>query len=198
MEMILSFLESYGLIACFIIITLEYACFPISSEIVLPLAGIVCQRAMVPFFNVWIFSCIGGIIGSLFCYFIGSFGGRKCIIKIKNKFPNTRKGIDKSIERFNKSSILSCMIGRVIPICRTYISFVAGMYKCKLVHFIISSLVGISVWNLLLIGIGYYSYEKIESYQCYYKQYEVLIVLLILVIFFILILYKELKKKIEY
>ena len=39
MDWIESFLQNYGIWAMFVLIMLEYACFPVSSEIILPLAG---------------------------------------------------------------------------------------------------------------------------------------------------------------
>ena len=39
MGFISELIYEYGLIAMFLIIMLEYACFPVSSEIVLPLSG---------------------------------------------------------------------------------------------------------------------------------------------------------------
>ena len=41
MNTISELINEYGLVAMFIIIMLEYACFPVSSEIVLPLSGAV-------------------------------------------------------------------------------------------------------------------------------------------------------------
>lgn len=40
MDWIESFLQNYGIWAMFVLIMLEYACFPVSSEIILPLAGV--------------------------------------------------------------------------------------------------------------------------------------------------------------
>lgn len=39
MSYITNFIYEHGLLAMFIIIMLEYACFPVSSEIVLPFSG---------------------------------------------------------------------------------------------------------------------------------------------------------------
>ncbi|MDF2845183.1 MAG: hypothetical protein K0R00_3609, partial [Herbinix sp.] len=41
MNTLTNLISDYGLIAMFIIIMLEYACFPVSSEIVLPFCGAV-------------------------------------------------------------------------------------------------------------------------------------------------------------
>ena len=40
----IALLSQYGLWAIFLIIMLEYACFPISSELVLPVSGLVAFR----------------------------------------------------------------------------------------------------------------------------------------------------------
>ena len=41
MNFIIDLIREYGMTAMFIIILLEYACFPVSSELVLPLSGAV-------------------------------------------------------------------------------------------------------------------------------------------------------------
>lgn len=40
MDWIESLIQNYGVAAMFVLIMLEYACFPVSSEIILPLAGV--------------------------------------------------------------------------------------------------------------------------------------------------------------
>ncbi|OJT73388.1 DedA family protein, partial [Clostridioides difficile] len=39
MSVINSFILQYGLISVFVLIMIEYACFPLPSEVVLPLCG---------------------------------------------------------------------------------------------------------------------------------------------------------------
>ena len=195
MEVILTFLEKYGVLACFIIITLEYACFPISSEIVLPLAGFISKRNFVPFYYIYLVSSIGGLLGSSICYLIGYMGGRAVINKIINRFPKTRQGFEKSISRFQGRAFSACMFMRLIPLCRTYISFVAGVYRYRFINFVFSSSLGIFIWNLLFVGLGYYSYDRIDELKGYYQAYEVYIVLVILLILFIINLKKGFKEK---
>ena len=48
MDWIESFLQNYGIWAMFVLIMLEYACFPVSSEIILPLAGGMAAELGVP------------------------------------------------------------------------------------------------------------------------------------------------------
>ena len=50
MDTLLNFLSRYGLAAMFLIILLEYAYFPVSSEIVLPFSGAVASVQSIPFY----------------------------------------------------------------------------------------------------------------------------------------------------
>ena len=64
----ITFLSQYGLLAIFIIITLEYACFPISSEVVLPVSGLIAAQLHHKITVVILISVVAGIIGSSVCY----------------------------------------------------------------------------------------------------------------------------------
>ena len=102
MELFTNLIFKYGLIAIFLVITIEYACFPISSEIVLPFSGAVASISQVSFFAVIVVSVVGGLIGTSFCYWVGRFGGKAVIKKITNKYPKSQKGINSSVNRFNQ------------------------------------------------------------------------------------------------
>lgn len=178
----------YGLFAMFVIILIEYACFPISSEIVLPFSGAVASLQHIPFLKILPLSVLAGIIGTTFCYLVGRFGGGTILDKIKLRFPKTQKGIDASYEKFNRYGAFAVCIGRVIPICRTYIAFIAGATKQNYLVFFISSLIGISVWNTLLIGLGYLLRENWSLAGIYYARYKGIVIplILLLIIFFVI------------
>ncbi|HHT97995.1 MAG TPA: DedA family protein, partial [Clostridiales bacterium] len=155
MKLISQLFFEYGLLAMFLIILIEYACFPISSEIVLPFSGAFASIQGIPFFIVLPLSVVAGIIGTCICYGIGSYGGTVIINKIKNKFPKSTKGMDSAQVTFNKYGPIAVCLGRIIPICRTYIAFFAGAAKLNFITYIIASTIGITIWNALLIGLGY-------------------------------------------
>lgn len=71
----IALLSQYGLWAIFLIIMLEYACFPISSELVLPVSGLVAFRLGHRITLVILISVVAGLIGSSACYFAGRAGG---------------------------------------------------------------------------------------------------------------------------
>ena len=126
-EYITNVIENYGLIAIFLVIALEYACFPVPSELVLPLSGAVAAQGKFNFLAVYLLSILAGLIGSYICYAIGRYGGVPLLRKIEARFPKFGGGILIAKEKFEKYSTLSVGLCRVVPLCRTYISFVAGL-----------------------------------------------------------------------
>lgn len=178
----------YGLAAMFIMILLEYACFPVSSEIILPFSGAVASLQHTSFFVIIPLSVIAGLIGTSLCYFLGRYGGTRLINAIKHRYPKTQKGLDNSYEKFSTYGPKIVCIGRCIPICRTYIAFIAGAVKLNYVVFLVSSAVGITVWNIILIGFGYIlrdNWELVGEYYARYKQIllPVLVVVVVVLVF---------------
>ncbi len=188
MELFTNFIFKYGLIAIFLVITIEYACFPISSEIVLPFSGAVASISHISFFSVLIVSVIGGLIGTSFCYWLGRFGGKALLGKITSKYPKSQKGLDSSINRFHNYGKYATCFGRLIPLIRTYIGFIAGAYNMPYPLYFLSSAIGITLWNTLLIGLGYYLREKWHIVSELYSKYKAIIIpLLILLVLFLLV-----------
>lgn len=180
MDFLLNFIYEYGLIAMFFLILIEYACFPVSSEIVLPFSGAVASIQHVSFFVIIVVSVVAGLIGTSFCYAVGRFGGVPLIETIKRKFPSSQKGLDNSFEKFNKYGSVAVCVGRVIPICRTYIAFVAGAVKQPYSVFVTSSGIGITVWNIILIGLGYTLRENWKVVGTYYEEYKTIVIPLLI------------------
>ena len=140
MDLIQNLMYEYGIIAIFMIILLEYACFPVSSEIVLPFSGAVASINNTPFLIVLPVSIIAGMLGTTFCYGVGWFGGGAIINLIKQKFPKSVKPIEASYEKFNNNGAAMVCIGRVIPLVRTYIALIAGAAKLSPAAFFSASL----------------------------------------------------------
>lgn len=145
-----------GYIGVIAIVGLEYACFPMPSEIVLPFVGFLAASGKMSFIEVLVVSIIAGILGSLICYYIGYFGGKPILDKIGDKVPSSRKSIFAAKATFDRYDKISVMIARVLPLARTYISIPAGIARMNVFKFILFSSIGIIVWNTVLISLGYY------------------------------------------
>lgn len=131
MDWIESFLQNYGIWAMFVLIMLEYACFPVSSEIILPLAGGMAAGQGLFFPYLVLLATGAGLIGALIPYGIGRFGGSPLLERIMKRFSSMEKPILTSYRVFGNHEKSAVLISRVIPLCRTYIGFVAGCHGAE-------------------------------------------------------------------
>lgn len=159
----MSTIETYGLWAIFVVVALEYACFPLPSEVVLPFAGAFAARSGASFGFVLPGCCIAGLCGCLLCYTIGRFAGGALLAGVEKRFPQTRNGLAATRMWFDKRGSISVCLGRVLPLFRTYISLFAGTTRMPVWKFSLLSLTGLTVWNTVLVGLGYLLAEHWET-----------------------------------
>lgn len=198
MKLITQIISDYGMIAMFIIILLEYACFPVSSEIVLPFSGAIASINHTNFFVILPLSILAGLIGTGICYTIGWFGGGALISTITSRFPKTKNSIDSANEKFQKNGASAVCIGRVIPLIRTYIAFIAGAARLHPVTYFAASALGITIWNTLLIGLGYIlrgNYRVVGLYYSRYKHNLIPVIILIALLIIFNLVWKKRKRK---
>jgi membrane protein DedA with SNARE-associated domain len=194
-DWVIDFIEQYGAIAIFVVIALEYACFPLPSELVLPFAGAIAAQGSISFPIILLVSILAGMTGCLACYAIGYKGGRPLLDRIIRRFPGWKHGVDAAERYFMKYGHAAVGIGRVIPLCRTYISFIAGITRQNIVTYLIASSMGISVWNTLLVGVGYMLGENWKLVSLYYGKYQLVVIPIVCVIVVLLVWRKWVKHR---
>ena len=195
METVLSLFDRYGIFAMILIIFLEYACFPISSELVLPFSGAVARAEGVSFFLLLPLSVLAGLLGTGLCYLAGRIGGDAVLTKLVKRFPKTEKAITASRTKFTKYGAGAVCIGRVIPLCRTYIAFVAGAVGQSPSVYFPYSLLGITIWNSALLSLGYFLQDNWGAVSGYYTRYKQYLLPVLIGTVFIIVLHKVSKKK---
>ena len=195
MDFIFLLFDKYGLLIVFLLVVLEYACFPFPSEILLPFMGYMVNKGAYSLIWSIVISVILGCLGSLLCYLLGYYGGSKIYNKIYNKVPSWRKGLDGTHRFFYKYGNLSVMVGRIIPMFRTYVSFFAGVFRQSLFKYFLYSIIGITIWNSLLISLGYYLSSNWIVVEKYYRNYKYIFILTVIfiVIIFVYKMYKKMK-----
>ncbi len=187
-EKIFNLIDEYGVYIIFLAIFLEYACFPLPSEVILPLAGAIGYNANISPVLMIALSSIAGLLGALLCYYLGVLGSLPFFK------PNSKEEND-SISFYEKYGNWAILFGRLIPLCRTYISFIAGVKKHKVWKYILFSSIGIIIWNSILITLGYVFYDNIDIISIWYSEYKFIILGLICIIFIIVIIKKIKKRK---
>lgn len=155
-QVIIEYFARYGLIFVFLIIFLEYLNFPgLGAAVIMPALGIAVAKTGINFFLALGISIIAGELASYVLYGISYWFGQPILTKIYNKFPKSRKSIDKVflyIENYGEKGVL---ITRLIPAVRTLIPIVAGMFRMNIVKFSVYSIIGITIWNSALMYAGY-------------------------------------------
>ncbi|MCH1961151.1 DedA family protein [Romboutsia hominis] len=190
------FIINYGLISIFIIVALEYANAPLPSEIVLPFVGILAFKFDMNIFLVILVSIIGGVFGSVLNYYLGYKLGQPLLSFIKNKYPKTKKSIKASYRWLAKYEKISVMLSRLVPLARTFISIVAGVTRMNVWQFTLYSAIGISVWNIVLILVGYFIGDNMDLIVNIMNKYSLVVGIIgILVIGFYWITLKNGKEK---
>ncbi len=194
MESLFALFDRYGIFAMILIIFLEYACFPISSELVLPFSGAVARAENVSFFLLLPLSVIAGLLGTGLCYLVGRLGGDAILTKLVTRFPKSQKAIDSSRAKFTKYGAGAVCIGRVIPLCRTYIAFVAGAVGQSPSVYFPYSFLGITIWNSALLSFGYFLQDNWGAVSGYYAQYKQFLLPIVVGVIGVVVFIKKMKK----
>ena len=105
-------------------------------------------------------------------------------------FPKTEKGITASEKKMEQYGAFAVCFGRLIPLCRTYIAFIAGSVKQPFRQYLAYSFFGITVWNCVLISLGYLLKSNWNEVQRYYGEYKQVLVATAVIIVIILLLRK--------
>ena len=118
-------------------------------------AGILVKSDGLNFIYTLIISVIAGLLGSFILYILGHYCGKPILSKLQNKFPKSKKAIDKIYKYIDKYGNIAILVARVIPVARTLISLVAGTFNIGFIEFTLYSIIGITIWNFIFIYAGY-------------------------------------------
>lgn len=155
-DTLLEYFTRYGQWILFLIVFLEYLNLPgLPAGIIMPAAGILISRSQMNFISALIVSVIAGLLGSIVLYYLGKFLGKPIIDKLQCKYPKMKKAVDKTYTYVNKYGDKGVLVARVIPVARTIISIVAGVFNINFFKYLIYSTIGITMWNLAFIYAGY-------------------------------------------
>lgn len=151
---IMSIVDRLGYAGVFSASALEYACFPLSSELLLPFIGCCVYNGEMELIPAVLYATLGAVVGCSFCFYVGRIG-KKFLERLCVKYPAVKGGIMSAEESFDKYGDFSVFMLRLFPIARTYISFPAGMSRMTYRRFVIYTSLGAFVWNSVLISSGY-------------------------------------------
>jgi len=147
------FIGSAGVVAVFLLMTLESACIPVPSEAIMLFAGFAVSKGELTLFGVVAAGVLGNLVGSWIAYAVGYYG--RLDLLEKNKLihisPKHLKWADDWFERYGAWTVF---FSRMLPIVRTFISLPAGVAKMPFWRFTTYTLLGCIPWVLALAIVG--------------------------------------------
>jgi len=147
-------IEYFGYWGIFFGMTLESACIPLPSEIIMPFAGYVVWEGKMTLWGITLAGAFGNLFGSLIAYFVGLKGGRPFLDKYGKYFFISHRKLDLAHDWFEKYGHEAVFISRLLPVIRTFISLPAGIAEMDLKKFVIYSFAGSILWCFALGYIG--------------------------------------------
>jgi membrane protein DedA with SNARE-associated domain len=160
------FLLTWGYLGIFVLTVLESACIPIPSEVTLALGGALCSSAFLSSTSstdaplnlvaVILVAIAGSLVGSFIAYVVGRTGGRAIVDRWGKYVLLSHADLDKSEAWFKKRGPITVLIGRIVPVVRTFISFPAGMAEMEPISFGIFTTIGCAIWVTVLTLLGYH------------------------------------------
>jgi LPXTG-motif cell wall-anchored protein len=123
-------ISQYGYLAVFVLMLAESACIPIPSEVIMmfggALAGGAVPGAHPSLVGVFAAGVLGNVAGSYISWAVGKYAGQAAIRRWGRRVGIREHEIDKATAWFERHGQVAVLVGRVIPVIRTFISLPAG------------------------------------------------------------------------
>jgi len=149
-------METLGEVGVGVALLVETVFPPMPSEAVLPGAGFLAFDGRMSFPGAVLAATLGSLIGAYFWYAIGAALGRDRTRRIFEKAPLIDgEDFDKSEAFFTRWGGVAVLLGRCVPLVRSFISIPAGVERMPLLRFSFYTLLGSAAWNTLWIGLGF-------------------------------------------
>lgn len=151
-----------------LLMTIESSFIPFPSEAVIPFAAYKAAQGDLSIFGVVLAGTVGALAGALINYYLAKYLGRPIVYKLAGSAVGrmlllSAEKVQHAEDYFLKNGKSSTFIGRLVPAVRQLISIPAGLAEMNLKPFIIYTVAGAGIWNIILAVIGYFLYEIREQ-----------------------------------
>lgn len=162
---------AWGYFGIFLLMVLENVIPPVPSEVIMGMAGIAAAQGEFNFLLLVLVGTFGCIVGNLFWFEIGRRFGYERLRPFVDRWGRWLtmewRDIEKMHAFFLKHGGITVFIFRFMPIGRTVISIPAGLMRMPFWTFVIYTTLGSLVWNLILVGVGFWlgtNFDTIEHW----------------------------------
>jgi len=177
-----NFIAAYGLIAVFVLMVAESCGLPFPSEVIMPTAGLLAATGHMNLVAAIIAGAAANLVGSLIAYGLAARFGEPLLLGPGRYVGIRRHHLEIADGWFKRWGLPAVLIGRVLPVVRTYISFPAGLARVDLAKFSILTFVGALPWCAALALAGYELGKNYDRISGPVQKAAIVIALLVLLV----------------
>ena len=180
---IIAVISAGGYAGIALLMAIESACIPLPSEIIMPFAGYLIHTGQLKLFWVATAGAIGCNLGSIPAYWLGALGGRPAIERFGRFVLLTRHDLDRVQRFFQKYGGITVLLGRLLPVVRTFIALPAGIARMSQIRFHIYTFLGSWPWCYALAYVGMRLGDKWDSdprFKAIFHRFHLSVELLLL------------------
>jgi membrane protein DedA with SNARE-associated domain len=151
---IIGTISALGYGGVLVLMAIESACIPLPSEIILPFSGYLVSTGR---FDLWLVAVAGALgcnLGSTVAYAVGFYGGRPFVERWGRYVLLGRHELLLVDLFFARWGGITVLIGRMLPVVRTFIALPAGIGRMPMIRFQVYTFVGSLPWCFLLAYAG--------------------------------------------
>lgn len=193
-EAVTSFLAHYGIVAVFVLMTID-AVFPAFSELVMLYGGALASGALAHDVDVFglhaggigayvavvLAGVLGYQLGAIVGWLVGSRGGRPYLERRGRWLHLSPERLDRADRWFERWDRWAVLVGRITPVARSFISIPAGVFEMPFPRYNLLTLIGNAVWCLVLAAIGWALGASWHGFDHGFRYAEYLVVAAIVV-----------------
>lgn len=180
-DLMVALFDAIGYVGIAVIVAIESVVVPIPSELVLPFAGflVAVPEAIEPLTGAgWSYplvvlaGTVGSVVGALVAYAIGYWGGRPFLLRFGRYVLISPADVDRAETFFRRHGGKASLLGRLVPVVRSLVSYTAGVARMPLLPFIAYTAVGSAIWVAFLAGAGALVGERWAEIEALIKPVE--------------------------
>jgi membrane protein DedA with SNARE-associated domain len=179
---IIAVISKAGYLGVLLLMTIESACIPLPSEIIMPFAGYLVYTGRFSLLWAATAGAIGCNVGSVIAYEIGARGGRRLVERYGSYIFLSRHDLEMAERFFERFGGAAVFIGRLLPVIRTFIALPAGIARMPRLRFHIYTFAGSWPWCFGLAWIGMKlgeQWDKDPRLKQWFHRLDALIILLL-------------------
>jgi membrane protein DedA with SNARE-associated domain len=152
-------LQSWGYLALFLLSLISAMGIPVGAEAAIVIGGGLASGQIghhpLNLGLVILVATVGEVVGSFAGYLVGLRGGRPLVDRLGPYVLLTHRDLDRAESWFQRRGDILVLVGRFIPLVRSFVSLAAGLGEMAVAKFTIFTALGCAIWCSGLAALGY-------------------------------------------